>query len=89
MTSLTLFQKTFIFRRPSLANFADIIKIAIMFIKTTFKDSKKGKRIRNYSLKCSLYLYFWYNKNFRFLVKDTDVSRTLEVCHIMQLLDLF
>ena len=31
--------------------FADIIKVATMFIKTTFKDSKKVKRIRNYVLK--------------------------------------
>ena len=28
---------------PPIANFADIIKIATMFIKTTFKDSKKLK----------------------------------------------
>ena len=41
----------FILRRPTVANFADIINIAAMFIKTTFKDSKKVKRIRNYVLK--------------------------------------
>ena len=29
-----------------------------MIIKTTFKDSKKIKIIRNYVLKCNLYLYF-------------------------------
>ena len=28
-----------------------------MFIKTTFKDPNKVKRIRNYMLKCNLYLY--------------------------------
>ena len=28
---------------PPIANFADIIKIATMFIKTTFKDSKNFK----------------------------------------------
>ena len=28
---------------PGVANFADIIKIAIMFLKKTFKDSKKLK----------------------------------------------
>ena len=38
--------------------FADIIKIAAMIIKKTFKDPKKVKRIRNYVLKCKLYLYF-------------------------------
>ena len=39
---------------PRVANFADIIKTATMFIKTTFKDSEKVKRIRNYVLKCNL-----------------------------------
>ena len=39
-------------------NFSGIIKAAIMFIKTTFTDSKKVKRISNYVLKCNLYLYF-------------------------------
>ena len=53
-----LFQDTFIIRRPRTANFADIIKVAIIFIKTTLKDSKKVKRIRNYELKCNLYSYF-------------------------------
>ena len=52
------FQITFILRRPGWAIFADIIKILTMFIKTIIKDSKKVKRIRNYVLKCSLYLYF-------------------------------
>ena len=45
-------------RRSRVANFADIIKIASLFIKTTFKDSKKVKRIRNYVLKCNIYPYF-------------------------------
>ena len=30
-------------RRPRVANFADIIKIATIFIKTTFKDSEYSK----------------------------------------------
>ena len=50
---------TFISRRPRFANFADIIKIESMFIKTTFKDSKKVKRIRNYVLKCNVYIYIY------------------------------
>ena len=36
--------KTFVLRRPRVTNFADIIKIATMFFKTTFKDSKKVKK---------------------------------------------
>ena len=55
---ITFISKYFIFRRPRLANFADIIKITIMFIKTIFKDSKNVKGIRNYALKFNLYLYF-------------------------------
>ena len=38
----TLFQNTFILRRPTVAIFADIIKIVIVFIATIFKDSKNG-----------------------------------------------
>ena len=43
---------------PSVANFADIIKIATVSIKTTFKDSDKVKRIRNYVSKHNRYMYF-------------------------------
>ena len=46
MTSQPLHQNAFILRRSTVANFADIIKIATI-IKKTFKDSKKVKRIRN------------------------------------------
>ena len=43
MTSLHLFQNTFIFRRLRVANFVDIIKIASTFIKITLKEIKKLK----------------------------------------------
>ena len=46
MTSQPLFQN--IFRRPTVVNFADIIK---MFFKRTLENPKKVKRIRNYVLK--------------------------------------
>ena len=49
---------TFNLRRPKVAIFTDIIKIAIMFIKTILKDSKKVKRIGSYISKFNLYLYF-------------------------------
>ena len=48
----------FILRRSRVANFAEIIKIRIMFIKTTFKDPNQVKRIRN--LKSRLYFYFLF-----------------------------
>ena len=57
LTSYPLFQITLILRRPRLANFADIIKIATIFIKTTVIESRIVKRIRNYVLKYNLYLY--------------------------------
>ena len=39
MTSLPLFPNKFISRKPRVANFAEIIKFATMFIKIAFKDS--------------------------------------------------
>ena len=36
------FISNFILRMPRLANFADIVKIAIMFIKTTFIKTQKS-----------------------------------------------
>ena len=50
--------KYFISKKSGIANSADIIKIAIMFIKKAFKESKKVKRIRKYILKYNLYLHF-------------------------------
>ena len=58
MTSNSIFQNTFILRRPKVANFAGIIKIVTMIVKTIFEDSKKVKKIRIYVPKCNLYLYF-------------------------------
>ena len=52
-----ILQNTIILRKPRLANFVDIIKIATLFIKTTCKDLKKIKGVRNYVLRCNLYLY--------------------------------
>ena len=42
-TSWHLFQNTVILRRPRVASFADVIKVATTLIKTIFKDSKKLK----------------------------------------------
>ena len=47
MTSLSLFQNTFIFRKPEVAIFADIIKIVIIFIRTIFEVSIKVNIIEN------------------------------------------
>ena len=53
---------TFISR---VANFTDVVKIAITFIKTNFKDSKKNLKIRSCVLKCNLIT----NKTKIFMVK--------------------
>ena len=45
MTSKVLFQNIFILIRARVVNFANIIKIATIFIKTTFEDSNKFLRI--------------------------------------------
>ena len=43
-----------ILRKPRVTNFADIIKIANLYIIKNFKESKKVKRVRNYELKFNL-----------------------------------
>ena len=45
MTPKPLFQNTFILKRPRVDNLTDIIKIAPIFIKTTFRDSNKVKKL--------------------------------------------
>ena len=42
---IAFFQNIFVLRRSGVAIFADIIKTVAMFIKTTFKDSRKVKKI--------------------------------------------
>ena len=60
---IVFISNTFILRRPRAAIISNIIKIATMIVQTIFKDSKKFKRIRNYVLKCNLYLYFLIKQN--------------------------
>ena len=47
---ITFISNYLILRKLIVADFADIIKIATVFVKTIFKDSKKVKRIRKYVL---------------------------------------
>ena len=44
------------FKKTGVTNFANNIKIAVILIKTLLKDLKKFERIRNYVLKCTLYI---------------------------------
>ena len=54
---LHLFQNAVILRRPGVANFENIIRIAIKLIKTTFKISIIVKGIPNYVL--FLFIFFY------------------------------
>ena len=49
MTSKIFLQNAFILITPTVANFADIIKIATMFITKTFKSSKLFVKIQSIS----------------------------------------
>ena len=69
MTSQPLFQNTFTLREPRVAYFYDIIKIATMCIKTVVQNSKIVKGIRNYILKCNVYLYFLLQQKYLITVK--------------------
>ena len=83
MTLQPLFQVTFILRRPRVANFDDIMKITAIFIRITFKDSKKLKGIRNYALKCNLFMYFLIKQNWWISGKNADVNRYQGLCHVI------
>ena len=69
-------QNTFILRRPRVANFAEVIKIVTMSIKTIFKDLKKVRRIRNYEPKYNISVFVDLRKFADFRWKNVDVSRT-------------
>ena len=62
---------TFIFGRPRVPNFADIIKIATFFIRTTFKDSNK----------IAIFILISIKQKLRISGKNADVGRTQGVCH--------
>ena len=51
---ITFFQNNLILRRRGGANFAGIIKIVTMFIKTIIQDLRKVKRIISYVSKSNI-----------------------------------
>ena len=55
---ITFFSKYLYFKEAGVANFVEIIKISVMLIKATRKDSIKIKRFRENESKCNFYLYF-------------------------------
>ena len=70
------FKKLLFFWRPGV----DIIKILTTFIKTTLKDSRKVRRIRNYVSKWNLYLYFFIWQNMLISGKKMLISAELKGC---------
>ena len=58
MSHNLFFKNVFALRRPGVTIFGDIIKVVTIFIKTSLKDSRKFRRIRNYISKWNLCLYF-------------------------------
>ena len=75
---INLFLKYLYFKKSAI--FAEIIKIATMFIKTIFKGSKEVKRIRNYRSKRNLYLYFLMRLNLLISGEKMLMSAELKTC---------
>ena len=89
---ITVISKQLYFKKsrvPRVANFADIIKIAAIFIETTFEKSYKVKIIRNYLLKCICTVFLDITKVADFQWKNADVSRTQGVCHVIYIFWFF
>ena len=86
-----LFQNTFILRRHRVAKLADISIIASIPVKTTFKESKKFKRIRNYILKYNVHPYFLIEKKLLISSEKKLTSAELKeyVMWFINLLDIF
>ena len=78
MTSEPSLQNVFIW--PRVGNFTNIIKIVPLFIKPTIRDSKKVKKIKNYVLKCNLYLYFLIKQKFLISCEKKLMSPVLKEC---------
>ena len=71
---------TLLLRRIREANFAKIIKVLPIFIKKTFKDSQKVKRIGYYALKRNLYMYFSIKQKLLITGEKMLMSAELKRC---------
>ena len=80
MTPYLLFQNTFIWRRPRVAIFADIIKFVILRIKTIFKDSKILKELEIMYQNAIYICIFWYSKVCWFPVKKYWCQAEIKAC---------
>ena len=66
-----------------MVNFADIVKFATKFIETTFKDLKKVKKKKLCIKMQSISVFLDITKVTDFRLKNTDVSRTQVVRHVV------
>ena len=69
-------------KKPGVANFADIVKIPTIFIKTTLKDSKNVSRIRKCFTMQFIFVFLDITKASDFWRKKADVS-TERVGHMI------
>ena len=77
----TFLSKYLYFKKAQSSSSYDIVKIATMFFKTIFEDSKQVKRIINYVLKCYLYLYFLIQQKLLISGENADASSIQGLCH--------
>ena len=86
---INLYFKKLILRRPRVANFVDIIKIATILINNLWR-LKKVKRIRNYVIQMqSISVFLDMTKVANFWWKNADASRSQDVCHMIYLFGSF
>ena len=75
--------------QPGVANFAKIIKIIIMLIKTTFKEFIKAKGIRKNVLKCNFICISRYNKQARSESTSSVAFQVLIINYHIEFMNLF
>ena len=77
------FTSSYLYFKKVQANFADIIKIATIFIRKNFKECLNLKEIEIMHENAIFICISYSNKSCRFLVKNDDVSKTQRVCHVI------
>ena len=77
---ITFISKYLILRKPGVVIFSYIIRIVTMFIKTTTKDSRKVKKIRNYLSNSNLYVYFLMSQNLLISTEKMLMSAEFKGC---------
>ena len=74
---------TFVLKRPKMVNFADIFKIATMFLKKAFKNSRNLKTGNIWIKIQSISVLLDMTKDGGFRLKNAYVRRTHELFHLI------